>query len=219
MTEPVFYPLGEAAFVCSAPPPATYACQTRMLALARSARGWDNVVDVVPGMNNVTVVFDPLAIEADIVEARMRDAWRQSASADAVQGELRRVPVHYGGDAGPDLDDVARHAGLSVTDTIALHASVEYTVFFVGFQPGFAYLGGLDARLHMARRANPRLRVPAGTVAIGGAQTGIYPAQSPGGWQLLGRTDVALFDPDADAPTFLKPGDRVRFEAVGDQPC
>jgi KipI family sensor histidine kinase inhibitor len=121
------------------------------------------------------------------------------------------IPVVYGGADGPDLAEVARHAGMTADEVVAAHSGAAYDVFFLGFQPGFAYLGGLPPALATPRRDTPRVRVPAGSVGIGGAQTGIYPAASPGGWNLIGRTAVTLFDPHADAPALLAPGDRVRF--------
>jgi KipI family sensor histidine kinase inhibitor len=125
------------------------------------------------------------------------------------------VPVHYGGEYGPDLKTVADHTGLSVKEVVERHAGGHYVVFFLGFQPGFAYMGGLEDALHTPRRSEPRLEVPAGSVGIGGAQTGIYPATSPGGWQLIGRTALKLFDPSRNPPTLLQPGDRVRFTVAG----
>ena len=121
--------------------------------------------------------------------------------------------MRYGGEDGPDLADVAAHCGLSADEVVQRHTQAEYVVYFIGFQPGFAYLGGLDDALHTPRRAEPRVAVPAGSVGIGGAQTGIYPLATPGGWQLIGRTALRLFDPQAEPPTLLAPGDRVRFVA------
>ncbi len=117
----------------------------------------------------------------------------------------------YGGKLGPDLDEVAHHSGLSASQVVACHASVDYVVYFIGFQPGFPYLGGLDERLHTPRRAEPRVQVPKGSVGIGGSQTGIYQVVAPGGWQLIGQTQTALFAPDQHPPVLLRPGDRVRF--------
>jgi len=125
-------------------------------------------------------------------------------------GRLVNIPVTYD---GPDLGDIARHCGLSPAEVVQRHEAAEYVVYFLGFQPGFAYLGGLDEALHTPRRTEPRVSVPAGSVGIGGAQTGIYPLASPGGWQLIGRTLTPLFDPQAEPPTLLAPGDRVRFVA------
>jgi KipI family sensor histidine kinase inhibitor len=124
------------------------------------------------------------------------------------------IPVCYGGDFGPDLDALASHAKLTAADVIARHTAATYTVAMLGFAPGFPYLFGLDPALEMPRRASPRTRVPAGSVAIGGAQTGIYPSELPGGWQLIGRTPLALFDAQRDPPSLLMPGDRVRFVAI-----
>jgi KipI family sensor histidine kinase inhibitor len=122
--------------------------------------------------------------------------------------------VCYGGESGPDLDAVAEHAGLSRDDVIARHAAAEYTVAMLGFAPGFPYLLGLDRALQVPRRPSPRTRVPAGSVAIGGAQTGIYPRELPGGWHLIGRTPLVLFDPAREPPCLLAPGDRVRFREI-----
>ncbi|CAB3962030.1 allophanate hydrolase [Burkholderia cenocepacia] len=214
MTQPRFYPLGDAALVCEVPPPATLDCQRRVWAVAEAARAWPDVIDVVPGMNNLTIVFDALATTADSLTPALRDAW-ETADVEHADGREVEIPVEYGGAAGPDLPAVAAHTGLSADEVVARHAAGAYVVFFVGFQPGFAYLGGLDAALHMPRRAAPRLEVPAGSVGIGGAQTGIYPATSPGGWQLIGRTSLVLFDPARPQPTLLLPGDRVRFTIAG----
>ncbi|MCA8036391.1 5-oxoprolinase subunit PxpB [Burkholderia arboris] len=214
MTQPRIYPLGDAALVCEVPPPATLDCQRRVWAVAEAARAWPDVIDVVPGMNNLTIVFDALAATADSLTPALRDAW-ETADVEHADGREVEIPVEYGGAAGPDLAAVAAHTGLSADEVVARHAGSAYVVFFVGFQPGFAYLGGLDASLHTPRRAAPRLEVPAGSVGIGGAQTGIYPATSPGGWQLIGRTSQVLFDPARQQPTLLLPGDRVRFTIAG----
>lgn len=210
MTAPRIFPFGETALVCEAPPPATLACQERVWAVAEAARRWPHVVEVVPGMNNLTIVFDPLAANASTLAAQLAEAWERPAQERPPAREIE-IPVHYGGEFGPDLADVAAHTGLDAEEVVRRHARGEYVVFFLGFQPGFAYLGGLEDALHTPRRAVPRIEVPAGAVGIGGAQTGIYPAAAPGGWQLIGRTEVALFDPARTPPTLLQPGDRVRL--------
>lgn len=138
-------------------------------------------------------------------------------SSAALPGSLVTIPVHYGDSAGPDLKEVASLTGLSVDEVIRLHTGGEYTVAFLGFAPGFPYLLGLDKKLHCARKSSPQVRVRAGSVAIAGEQAGIYPIDSPGGWQCIGRTDRILFDPSQTPATLLKPGDRVRFEARPEQ--
>jgi KipI family sensor histidine kinase inhibitor len=205
------YALGETAIVCAAAAPATLACQRRVWAVARAARDWPAVVETVPGMNNLTLIVDPLAADFNQLQARLAQAWDAAADIGGALGRPVEIPVRYGGSDGPDLGDAARYLSLSAEALAERHAGGDYAVFFVGFQPGFAYLGGLDPRLALPRRASPRQKVPAGSVAIGGAQTGVYPVSSPGGWQLIGRTDAVLFDAARAAPALLGPGDRVRF--------
>ena len=213
MTRPRIHSLGDAALVCEAAPPATLDCQRRIWALAERARLMPHVVEVVPGMNNLTIVFDPLVADYETLAAELESAWDAAEPTDMDSAEIE-IPVHYGGADGPDLAALAKHTGFSIDEVVKRHTQAEYVVFLLGFQPGFAYLGGLDPALAMPRHAEPRLEVPAGSVGIGGAQTGIYPAASPGGWQLLGRTELKLFDPARNPPTLMQPGDRVRFTAL-----
>jgi 5-oxoprolinase (ATP-hydrolysing) subunit B len=188
--------------------------QRRIWWLADHFRDYPGAREVVPGMNNFTVELDPATADLDKLLQDLRQGWLES---NAVTPGSRRIeiPVAYGGAAGPDLDEVARHAQLPATEVVRLHSSGEYTVFFLGFLPGFAYLGGLDKRLSMPRRDEPRLLVPAGSVGIGGDQTGIYPSASPGGWRLIGRTSSRLFDPSRSPPSLLLPGDTVKFVNAG----
>ncbi|PMS20181.1 allophanate hydrolase [Trinickia dabaoshanensis] len=211
------YPFGDSALVCEAPAPATLACQQRIWALAQAVLEWPGVVEVVPGMNNLTIVFDPASVDLEARAADLSVAWDRAVGVDPHTREIE-IGVRYGGEDGPDLRAVAEYTGLTVEEVVRRHSSAQYIVFFVGFQPGFAYLGGLDPSLHMPRRAVPRVVVPAGAVGIGGAQTGIYPAASPGGWQLIGRTPSQLFDPTRERPTLLEPGDRVRFTVLEIEP-
>lgn len=215
MTALALHPLGETALCCALPAPPTLALQRRLWRLAAALAGRPGIEATIPGMNNLTLVFDPLRLDADALTDAARTLWTAFAEDDAhgAAGRLVDIPVRYGGVDGPDLDAVARHCGLSTEEVVERHTRAEYSVYFLGFQPGFAYLGSLDAALHMPRRAEPRVAVPAGSVGIGGAQTGIYPLATPGGWQLIGRTRLPLFDPQAEPPTLLAPGDRVRFVA------
>jgi KipI family sensor histidine kinase inhibitor len=162
----------------------------------------------------VGVMLDDTASRAN-VEARLRTVIDELPDdPPAVEGREQEVPACYGGEFGPDLPRLAQHAGLSLDATIKAHSTADYRVLAVGFSPGFPYLGGLVPRLHMPRRATPRPRVPAGTVGIGGAQTGIYPLETPGGWQLIARTPHPLFEPSAPSPAWLRPGDRIRFRPI-----
>ncbi|EDT6685107.1 5-oxoprolinase subunit PxpB [Salmonella enterica subsp. enterica] len=204
------YLLGETAVVLELEPPITLASQKRIWRLTQRLVDMPNVVEAIPGMNNITVILrEPQTLALDAIE-RLQRWWEES---EALEPDSRSVeiPVIYGGAGGPDLAAVARHSGLSEKQVVELHASVEYVVWFLGFQPGFPYLGNLPESLHMPRRAEPRLQVPAGSVGIGGAQTGIYPLSTPGGWQLIGLTPLKLFDPMREPPVLLRPGDRVRF--------
>ena len=178
--------------------------------------------DIVPAYASVALFIDLDAFPAtaDPLEAATHWLQQQSFDGDAtgVQARLVEIPVLYGGIDGPDLEAVAAHAGLSPRDVIRRHAMGEYTVAMLGFAPGFPYLIGLDPALAMPRLETPRTRVAAGSVGIGGAQTGIYPKPGPGGWRVIGRTDAVLFDPQRACPCLLMPGDRVRFLPVGALP-
>ncbi len=214
---PRTYWVSEMAGALDIPGTPTLECQRRIWSLADRMRSFAGILEVVPGMNNLIVELDPAAPDGDNLLEALRTGWHES---DAVSVPSRRIdiPVHYGGTAGCDLDEVARHTGLSAAEVIRLHSSAEYTVYFLGFQPGFAYLGGMDPRLTTPRRREPRVAVAAGSVGIGGQQTGVYPMMSPGGWQLIGRTSLSLFDPARDPPSLLLPGDTVRFVDARDDP-
>ncbi len=204
------YLLGETAVVLELEPPVTLATQKRIWRLTQRLGEIPEVMEAIPGMNNITVVLrNPHSLALDAIE-RLQRWWEES---EALEPESRNIdiPIVYGTAAGPDLGEVARHAGLTEKQVVELHASVDYVVWFLGFQPGFPYLGGLPEQLATPRRDEPRLLVPAGSVGIGGAQTGIYPLATPGGWQLIGHTPLPLFDPHRDEPVLLRPGDTVRF--------
>lgn len=202
--------LGDAALLCELPAPATLRQQQQIWALATEAAQWRGVQEVLPGMNNLSLLFDPTQIDATELEMQVLSAWPLLAAA-SIQGRQIEIPVAYGGEAGPDLADVAAHTGLTPAEVVRRHSGGEYVVYLLGFLPGFAFLGGLPPELATPRRVEPRTAVPARSVGIGGEQTGIYPLVSPGGWQLIGRTSVELFDPSAAEPTLLRPGDHVRF--------
>lgn len=204
------YLLGESAVVLELEPPVTLESQRRIWWLTQRLADVPSVVETIPGMNNITVVLrDPKALALDAIE-RLQRWWEESEAMEPPSRQVT-IPVIYGGEQGPDLAEVARHTGLSEKQVVEQHAAVDYVVYFIGFQPGFPYLGGLPEALATPRRGEPRLSVPAGSVGIGGNQTGIYPLPTPGGWQIIGRTPKALFDPTKEPPGLLLPGDSVRF--------
>ncbi len=174
------------------------------------------VIDVVPAFASVTVFYDIARIIDFGRLCADLEAAGERAEAAVITGTTRHIeiPVAYGGEFGPDLETVATQTGLRAAEITALHAGAEYLVHAIGFAPGFPYLGGLPARLTVPRRTTPRPRVPAGSVGIGGAQTGIYSIETPGGWNLIGRTPLRLFDPARADPALLHPGDHVRFRAI-----
>jgi KipI family sensor histidine kinase inhibitor len=166
----------------------------------------------VPGHASVLVSFDPDACPEEEVRSLVDAAVEAAAAGGSPRdGTLHEIKVRYGGVDGPDLPEVAARTGLSEAEVVRRHAGGEYRVLVLGFVPGFPYLGVVPAALDLPRRAEPRVRVPAGSVAIAGRQAGIYPFATPGGWHLLGRTDAPLWDPRRDPPALLAPGDRVRF--------
>ena len=185
----------------------------RAQALADSLRSApiEGIVGAVPGLASLLVDLDPFTVETERVASELRTRVA-SVAATPPGGRLRTIPVLYGGRDGPDLADVAALSGLSEDEVVALHAAAKLRVLFLGFAPGFAYLGDLPETLRVPRLATPRTRTPAGSVAIAGPMSGIYPADLPGGWRVIGRTTTTLFDPRRDPPAFLAPGDSVRFE-------
>ena len=212
------HPLGDRALLVRLGDSIDAATHRRVRALCArlEARPPPGLTEYVPAYASVAVHYAPAALPPGRApHQQTADALGAALSArdDAEPPPPRVVelPVLYGGEAGPDLEELARHHGLTPEEVVRLHTAGDYLVYMLGFAPGFPYLGGLDERLATPRRATPRTHVPAGSVGIGGAQTGVYPIDSPGGWHLIGRTPLRLFDPQADPPTLLRMGDRVRF--------
>jgi len=181
---------------------------------ALQARHDPRIRNLHPGYASVLVDFDPLRMTHDELTAIVEQSVGQVSSEGHRESAIVRVPVCYDAEFGPDLADLAKHANISPEEVIRLHSSATYLVYFLGFSPGFAYMGGLPEKLHMPRLATPRGHVAGGTVGIAGSQTGIYPVDSAGGWRLIGRTPWRMFDPHTVPPTRLQPGDRVQFSAI-----
>jgi inhibitor of KinA len=185
-----------------------------VLAGAIEAQRFEGIRDIVPAYRSVTVHFDPVRTDVNrLFEFLARESPRPAPRVPVEQAPVR-IPVCYGGQFGPDLGIVAELAGVSEDEVVARHLAVRYRVFMLGFVPGFAYLGSVDPRIAVARRATPRVSVPQGAVGLAGEQTGIYPIETPGGWQLIGRTPVRPFDLSRSEPFLLQPGDMVEFYRI-----
>lgn len=193
---------------------AEVAALDRHLALARARGELVGVIETMPTFRSLTLLYDPLVTCRAVLDPALRSLLGKKTEARAAPLRRWRLPVCYGGTFGADLDDVAAACGLPADAVVRLHANTEFTVYMLGFMPGLPYMGGLPPVLAMPRRKEPRLRVPVGSVAITGGLSTIYPWESPGGWQLLGRCPVPLFDLALPSPVLLAPGDRVTFEAV-----
>jgi len=201
--------MGEAALLIQSQGPMSLDIQRLYWALDESCRGLPEATETVLGVHSLLVRFDP-ASEIDTVTERLPQLWRSIRPKEG-QGRRIDIPVRYGGAQGEDLEELAATHELTIDAVVALHSTPEYTVFAVGSQPGFPYLGGLDPRLATPRRASPRQRVMEGSVVIGGQQTGIITRTSPSGWHILGSTNFSLFEPSRSPPATLSPGDRLRF--------
>jgi len=204
---------GDAAILIELADEIDDAVNDRVHALAHHVRSQNRpaILDLIPAYASLLVCYDP----AQILFAPLADYLRTILQAIPTRAtappRLIEIPTRYGGEFGPDLKFLAAFSGLSETEVVRLHSETIYRVYLIGFAPGFAYLGSVPAPIAAPRLETPRTRVPAGSVGIAGKQTGIYPTETPGGWRLIGRTDLQLFDPRDDPPTLLRPGDRVKF--------
>lgn len=195
--------------------------------LEQQAFHW--MVEYVPAFATVTLFYNPVRVldmedfslqmqpydyVTGKVEQVLHDLTDQHA---AVEARTIEIPVLYGGEYGPDLEYVAEHNQLTTEEVIRIHTGTDYLVYMIGFAPGFPYIGGMSKQIAAPRRESPRMKIPAGTVGIAGEQTGVYPIETPGGWQLIGRTPIRLFRPEHDVPSLLQAGDNIRFKAISEQ--
>ena len=184
------------------------------LSAAAGAGRLPGLIEWVPTFRSLTVILDPVVADRTAIEALVRDCLSRPQDTQSTSVRQWRLPVIYGGESGPDLVSVAQAAGLTPDEVIARHTAQDYVVYMLGFLPGFPFMGDVPGALRLPRRAEPRVRVSAGSVAIANAMTAIYPWESPGGWHLLGRCPAPLFDPAREVPALLAAGDRVGFEPV-----
>ena len=172
------------------------------------------IKEIIPAYKGLLIYFNPLEIELSELNSYINENYNKISESTKTDNKLITIPTYYGGEFGPDLDNVIKHTKLTKNEVIKTHTSVNYLVYAIGFSPGFPYLGGLPEKLNTPRLKNPRTKIPAGSVAIAETQTGIYPSATPGGWQIIGKTPLKLFDPKRNPPVLLNPGDRIKFEPI-----
>lgn len=209
--EPLFSLLGTTAVLFEAPDTEmSLGTQQRIWSLAREAQQWPEVMEAVPGMNNLMLAFARPPRDIGGLRERLLNAWA-SVRPMALEGRVIELPVIYGGDGGPHMSDVVAHTGLGIDHIVELHSSPIYPVYALGSHPGYCYLGGMDPRIATPRRKVPVLSIPAGAVSIGGFQTGVSASAGPSGWNTIGTTRMSFFDPARQMPALLQPGDSIRF--------
>ena len=211
--KPRFFPAGDLALVAELGDAISPEINRKVRSLtdALEQGSIPGVFDFLPTYRSVLVYYDPILTTTAEVENGIERLLQTAEATDTGERHVVHIPTLYGGDMGPDIAFVAEHSGIDEQQVISIHSGADYLVYMMGFSPGFAYLGGLDERLATPRLQSPRTEIPAGAVGIAETQTGVYPVASPGGWQLIGRTPVRLFDPARERPVLLSAGDYVRF--------
>lgn len=217
--KPLFFPAGDLALVVELGDAISTEINRKVRSLtdALEEGSIPGVFDFLPTYRSVLVYYDPLIVTAGEVRDGIKRLLESAEVTDTDTRHIVHIPTLYGGDMGPDIAFVAEHNGIDEQEVIRIHSGADYLVYMMGFSPGFAYLGGLDERLATPRLQSPRTEIPAGAVGIAETQTGVYPMASPGGWQLIGRTPLKLFDPARARPVLLSAGDYVRFVPIESQ--
>ncbi|KAB3532760.1 5-oxoprolinase subunit PxpB [Alkaliphilus pronyensis] len=183
-------------------------------AIAENLNMHNEIIEVIPAYTSLLVIYDATKITFKKMVEKLRCIEEIVHSINLPPSEVVHIPVAYGGEFGPDLINVSNHNGISIDEVIELHSSVDYLIYMIGFTPGFPYLGGMKEKISTPRLKVPREKIEAGSVGIAGNQTGIYPIESPGGWQIIGRTPLKLFNPEEEPYVLLKAGQYIRFEAI-----
>lgn len=223
MLEKNILPLGDRAYLISFRPEISPAVHKKVAMLERRLKGMGvaGIVETVPGYCSLAVYYDPASLPYDgmlsLLEKILEDGKGMMSTEDNDLVRVVQIPVLYGKECGPDLSDVVRLSGLTLEEVILRHSQRAYLVYFIGFTPGFPYLGGMDKMIATPRLAEPRLKISAGSVGIAGEQTGIYPVDSPGGWRIIGRTPVPLYQPERNPPALLEAGNYVQFVPVEEE--
>lgn len=213
-----FSPLGDQAIVIEVGTEINEEAQNRvrMISSLLESQAPEWMIEFIPAFTTVSVFYDPLTAFHETVEAELTELLRHTKEAGSSESRTIEIPVCYGGEFGPDLEFVAEHNGLSAEEVIKIHTSGTYSVYMIGFAPGFPFIGGMSEKIAAPRRNSPRLRIPERTVGIAGMQTGVYPIETPGGWQLIGRTPIRLFRPENEIPSLLRAGDKIIFREISE---
>jgi inhibitor of KinA len=188
--------------------------RVRHLKLSIEKAGIPGITETVPTYRSLLVYFEPLQINASKLRVTLHSLVQSLVESEIPKPKLIEIPTVYGGEYGPDLEFVATHNGLSASEVIKIHTGTPYLIYMIGFIPGFPYLGGMSPQIATPRLETPRTKIPAGSVGIAGSQTGIYPTESPGGWRLIGRTPLQLFDPSREPPALFQAGDYLNFISI-----
>lgn len=214
-----FSPLGDQAIVIEAGNAINEQTQQqiRMISGLLETETPDWIIEFIPAFTTVSVFYNPVTISYEEAKTELQKLLQQTATAQTSEPRTVEIPVCYGGEFGPDLDFVASHNGLTPEEVIQIHTAGDYSVYMIGFAPGFPFIGGMSEKIAAPRRPSPRLRIPERTVGIAGMQTGVYPIETPGGWQLIGRTPLRLFRPENDIPSLLRAGDKIIFRQINEQ--
>jgi KipI family sensor histidine kinase inhibitor len=191
--------------------------KVRRMTLAIQTESIKGIVEIVPTYRSLLILYNPLILSIDDLKKRLERIEKGLQQTPFPEPKLTRIPALYGGSYGPDLEEVAKYKQISPEEVTQLHCSKPYFIYMIGFMPGFPYMGELPETLITPRLKTPRLSVPAGSVAIAQRQTGIYPMESPGGWQIIGRTPVKLFNPEREPPALLQMGDLVQFFSISEK--
>ena len=217
--KPLFLPAGDQAVVVELGDDISPETNRRVrdLTVAIDAAAVTGVYDLMPTYRSLLIYYDPLTTSYSGLLQKLEAIEKNLNEASLDSPQVVRIPTLYGGEHGPDLDFVAHNAGISVDEVVDIHSGADYLIYMMGFSPGFPYLGGLSEKLHTPRLQTPRTAIPAGSVGIAESQTGVYPVASPGGWRLIGRTPVQMFDQDKEPPSLLAAGDYIRFVPLADE--
>ena len=208
-----FLPMGDCALVMEFANEISKEVNARIRQTTKAIEKIEGVIEVLPTYRSITIFYRPDQITYDELVTKLQTIKEGNEEGDSLSRRIE-IPTVYGGEYGPDLAYVAQHASLSEEEVIRIHTGTDYLVYMLGFSPGFTYLGGLDERIATPRLESPRVKIPAGSVGIAGSQTGMYPSESPGGWQLIGRTPLKLYDPEKEPPVFIQAGDYIRYVAI-----